>query len=87
MVGRILALLVTAVLSGGPEEPPRYRFPPVAELPDREGMPDPFVMYDGSRVATRKDWLRQRRPQQRIGNGRATSWSIVPHQEGSLSSA
>lgn len=34
----------------------RYVFPDVAELPVQEGLPDPFVMHDGSRVTTRKDW-------------------------------
>ena len=60
MITRLLALLVAAALSAGANEPPQYTFPPVDKLPDQAGMPDPFVRYDGSRVATRKDWARQR---------------------------
>ena len=60
MINILLALLVTAVLPGGANEPTQYRFPPVDKLPDRKGMPDPFLMYDGSRVATLNDWPRQR---------------------------
>lgn len=60
MINGLLALLAGAVLPGGPNEPPPYEFPPVEKLPDQEGMPDPFRMHDGSRVATRGDWARQR---------------------------
>ena len=56
----LVVLLVTAAASAGPNERPKYTFPPVGKLPDQAGMPDPFVMHDGSRVKTREDWARQR---------------------------
>ena len=60
MVNRLLVLLIAAAVPAGPAEPPKYTFPPVDKLPDQAGMPDPFVMHDGSRVATHQDWQRQR---------------------------
>jgi len=38
----------------------RADLPEVADLPVVEGIPDPFLMNDGSRVATREDWARRR---------------------------
>jgi hypothetical protein len=38
-------------------------FPKVADLPDRPEMPDPLVMLDGTRVATKEDWYAKRRPE------------------------
>lgn len=60
MTNTLLTLLVAAVSFGCSNELPEYKFPSVDKLPDRKGMPDPFVMHDGSRVATRADWARQR---------------------------
>jgi hypothetical protein len=37
-----------------------YRFRSASELPAIEGLPDPFLMADGSRVASKGDWERQR---------------------------
>lgn len=35
-------------------------FPPVEELPVHDGMPDPFVKPDGTRVKSKEEWLTQR---------------------------
>lgn len=35
-------------------------FPPASELPVHDGMPDPFVGPDGTRVKSKEDWLAQR---------------------------
>lgn len=37
--------------------------PPVAQLPVRPELPDPLVMMDGTKVASREDWLQKRRPE------------------------
>lgn len=39
----------------------RYKFRPVGQLSEQSGLPDPFLMYDGSRVKTFDDWQKQRR--------------------------
>jgi len=39
---------------------PAHKFPKANELPVRKGLPDPFVMQDGSQVASHEDWRRQR---------------------------
>lgn len=41
----------------------RADFPPPAQLPARPGLPDPTVMLDGTRVATKADWESKRRPE------------------------
>ncbi len=38
-----------------------FIFPSVKELPVQNILPDPFIMYDGSRVTTLKDWENQRK--------------------------
>ncbi len=38
-----------------------YTFPPVNELPVQEGLPDPFLKPDGTRVASPDEWPQQRR--------------------------
>lgn len=38
-------------------------FPAVAKLPARPELPDPFTMFDGSKVRTRKQWHDERRPE------------------------
>lgn len=38
-------------------------FPKVAELPARPELPDPLVMLDGTKVASRDDWFNKRRPE------------------------
>jgi hypothetical protein len=38
-------------------------FPNVVDLPDRPDLPDPLVMLDGTRVASKEDWFNKRRPE------------------------
>jgi len=38
-------------------------FPDVAKLPPNPDPPDPLVMFNGQRVATRKEWFETRRPE------------------------
>ena len=37
-----------------------FRFPPASDLPVQEGMPDPFVGPDGTRLTSRGQWSKQR---------------------------
>ena len=39
---------------------PAYDFPSFDNLQPKRGLPDPFIMYDGSRVKTLEDWEKQR---------------------------
>jgi hypothetical protein len=53
-----LAMVLTmasAVLSGGLPEP--------AKLPLKADLPDPLVMFDGAKVATKEQWTKERRPE------------------------
>ncbi|MBL9161225.1 MAG: acetylxylan esterase [Planctomycetaceae bacterium] len=38
-------------------------YPSPAELPSHPALPDPLVMFDGSRVATAEEWSEKRRPE------------------------
>ncbi len=38
-------------------------FPEVSELPSRPELPDPLVMFDGSRVVSPEQWTEKRRPE------------------------
>ena len=38
-------------------------FPPAADLPARPGLPDPLVRLNGERVASKSEWIEQRRPE------------------------
>lgn len=40
-------------------------FPAPPELPVRDALPDPLVMLDGTKVATREDWETKRKPELR----------------------
>jgi len=42
---------------------PTVRFPDPSALPVQREFPDPLVMFDGRRVATREQWERERRPE------------------------
>ncbi len=39
---------------------PAYNFPSFDNLIAKRGLPDPFIMFDGSRVKTLEDWEKQR---------------------------
>ncbi len=55
------SILATILLSGSIcAQSIEYNFPGPDELPTIKNLPDPFLMHDGSRVKTPKDWLRQR---------------------------
>jgi hypothetical protein len=38
-------------------------FPPPEKLPSHPGLPDPLVMFDGTRVTTKEQWETKRRPE------------------------
>jgi hypothetical protein len=38
-------------------------FPDPSQLPSHPGLPDPLVMFNGDRVATKEQWVNQRRPE------------------------
>ncbi len=38
-------------------------FPPVSELKSQPGLPDPLLMFDGSKITTKEQWNQQRRPE------------------------
>jgi hypothetical protein len=41
----------------------RGEFPEVSKLPPQPGLPDPLILFDGSRVTTKEQWVHQRRPE------------------------
>jgi len=55
---------VTALLLAGcaTAQAPRS-FPELSSLPPQPGMPDPLLMLDGRRVASRAQWFHERRPE------------------------
>ena len=42
---------------------PAAGFPKPADLPLQASLPDPLVMLDGRKVATRERWMKERRPE------------------------
>ena len=38
-------------------------FPDLSQLPSQPALPDPLVMFNGRRVATKEEWTQQRRPE------------------------
>ena len=38
-------------------------FPPASDLPANPELPDPLVMFDGKKIATREQWIKERRPE------------------------
>jgi hypothetical protein len=41
----------------------RADFPPASRLPSHPGLPDPLTMLDGTKVTTREQWEKKRRPE------------------------
>jgi hypothetical protein len=60
-VAKALAWLLALLIGGA--EMALADFPDVANLPARPGLPDPLVMFDGSRVTTPEQWTARRRPE------------------------
>ena len=56
----IVVLAWSSATVAGDQAVAEYNFPPAGQLPVQKGLPDPFLMYDGTRVKTREDWRRQR---------------------------
>src|SRR5687768_10138102 len=54
----ILILLIASVRAGSGR-----KFPTASELPERVDLPDPLVMLDGKRIATKEEWFDKRRPE------------------------
>ena len=52
----LIALWGTTLLA----QVPAYNFPSFDNLIPQRGLPDPFIMFDGSRVKTLEDWEKQR---------------------------
>lgn len=58
----ILAINVVPIRADTPHLLSRdfYHFPPADELPVQDGMPDPFVQSDGTRMKSQEEWPQQR---------------------------
>lgn len=56
-LAEVLLVLSSAGLSSAAD------FPDVASLPHRPELPDPLVMFDGTKVTTAADWNAKRRPE------------------------
>src|SRR5262245_37812479 len=50
-------LMLASTIAAGQE------FPAPAHLPVQPGLPDPLVMLNGERVATKAQWFEKRRPE------------------------
>jgi hypothetical protein len=55
--------LATVLLAGCASGAVPRAFPELVSLPPQPAMPDPLVMLDGQRVATRAQWFNERRPE------------------------
>ncbi|HEX2747058.1 MAG TPA: DUF4038 domain-containing protein [Verrucomicrobiales bacterium] len=60
---RSLILLVCVCLCGLTSGVLAEALPPVSALPSHPEFPDPLVMADGSRITTREQWVKARRPE------------------------
>jgi hypothetical protein len=59
------ALLVSCTCLAFPVYAQSPTYPPVSELKSQPGLPDPLLMLDGSRVATKEQWETRRKPELR----------------------
>jgi hypothetical protein len=64
-VSRSTVILLTLIAALFPARSimAQARFPEVAKLPSHPEFPDPLVMFDGSRVTSKKQWFDKRRPE------------------------
>ncbi len=61
-ISSVAILVGVMCFSAGAEEGPMAtRWPEVDQLPELDDLPDPFLMANGSRVASDRDWRRRRR--------------------------
>lgn len=60
-VARLLVLTVLTVIVRGSAA--IAGFPEASQLPAQPGLPDPLVMLDGQRVASKEEWFAKRRPE------------------------
>ena len=58
LLGLTCCSFATLVVLGSQKT--EHEFPDVANLPLQKGLPDPFLMPNGKRVSTPRDWQRQR---------------------------
>ena len=54
----LFVITLSGTLSG---QGPAYNFPSFDDLKPHRGLPDPFMMADGTRVKTLEDWEEQRK--------------------------
>jgi len=59
------ACLLTCIMLPCPAPVLAADLPAVSELPARPELPDPLVMLDGTKVASREQWFQRRRPELR----------------------
>ncbi|MEM7395551.1 MAG: hypothetical protein AAF492_24735, partial [Verrucomicrobiota bacterium] len=60
MMCTVLSASAQTPSSDSAERTVRGNFPPVEKLPTHEGMPDPFIKPDGSRITSAGEWAAQR---------------------------
>lgn len=58
-------LAVAVLFSGCATRPTEDVFPETSALPPTAELPDPLVMLNGQRIASRNDWVKRRKPQLR----------------------
>jgi hypothetical protein len=58
-IGTIFLLVICLL----PSFAQKKSFPEVSALPEQKVMPDPLVMFDGTPVKTKEQWIKQRRPE------------------------
>jgi len=58
-----LTLCATALIAACSGAPQQRAWPPVGELPPRAELPDPLLTFDGRRVTSADQWVRERRPE------------------------
>jgi hypothetical protein len=62
-VGMAEPIIVAGLILLGTAPAAAAKFPEVGKLPAQPEMPDPLVMFDGERVASKEQWVSKRRPE------------------------